>query len=1386
MKNIANKIIPRKEKSFTHYIQLFDKSETKGIVPKDSLDSEVPNEFLNSSGNLDFYVAMHAIAKDQNKFFNYYHEVKTALQIYDDLPVSCEEIYNERKGSSEYITSILWTVYACLTSGSTVTILARAEYMEELLKITFLSKSESNFSLGSRILKAIIATQHSPQTLSAIWDKLPNINTNDSKVDFIEFLLRRIGKSVYWYGYKDSTKRLFRLGYEAYGLLLSLMNVDRWKVEIVTTILSGLKEASESLKLGKVLSQHTIGSIKILSSLVKGSSFFDRNLIEFVTANVNHAANKAIIKSIDGDNVICYASTTDEVFTIPKSDVIKISLPAKVDVLELLTQDEIHALQVSTAEVWFSLEQSVSAPLSIRAERVASIRILYSQLENVIVNVISSILFKKSSVSENEVVDLLRVIMKNSKNTGRFVGKLERELLIREILKTMAEQPIFEDFTDEEIAEKFSSLGITAKNIVEELLKENFPVMKLAKCIDRGIKDKNSILSFVDESDEKKSDLLFKLNQLELKDFTVTDVAEQADLYQNSTAQLVIENKNYTTTRKEITTQPELSYFRKPKQFIKELTILAVLEATAYKNQVHFGLKLGNLEIAVSTNSGRPNFEINGNCLCEVKINEQLAIRVHVDPNGSITVINDNQKESLEIQDSSVFNGLRMGAYGLFMNTGERSSLMIFEVYEGKYTGAIQSKPVKPKDADNFKQVKVNVRDENLDKFRLKLLGLTDDQVNDTLSNSQDLRSGLDYVSKHYPNHFQNALTSLNQDAITDVRFVKTNREVPNGFTVVPVLEEGKIKEFNIPRKMMLIFKREQVTTGKVISKIIIGREETEFTDIGDFDLEEPNPMTHVWTKQVDFEKDSGLKDLIYIKSTSMYNVKVPFGYTLLSDKEGNIVNLAHNIGKKNFMFLAVKSGDTILNVQLNAMKKQLKHSVSFGIVDDFEIVQAEGKIDDNIFESQSIQELFNHYFEFSELDKQISYKNLTLSLIKKCPIVLTSIAQEYSISKLFDFLGQDLNKISKEVDSNIKTDNPIFREKILRDSLAKLLKSLIGDGGSCGPLLPIMIESPTHPYECNLDIDLEIKIPGASSLKIVFDPQTHTESSCDPLRFYKSSGRVEELKCLSGSPGESSWPTFEVEGDTVHMYFHSDGSVVYWGYKFDVIPIGGSGKGQGENPAPALWVFEKLAGLKQLPQDIVEIVSGKVVQPLFLCGIGAADFNQKLDAVNILRKVIRDQKGPPFKNILNMLMIQMNELHKECINSKNENKLLQALTNLMEETSQRFQLAGEELWFMEFCELVSDIKGLAQKDGFLDTLLFESFKKDINCSLDKVYESSHPYIRKTKKERIQIPGSAFMRITFDSNSELNPRDGVIFSYDEAGRNLVEEPKVEVTESPAR
>ena len=91
-------------------------------------------------------------------------------------------------------------------------------------------------------------------------------------------------------------------------------------------------------------------------------------------------------------------------------------------------------------------------------------------------------------------------------------------------------------------------------------------------------------------------------------------------------------------------------------------------------------------------------------------------------------------------------------------------------------------------------------------------------------------------------------------------------------------------------------------------------------------------------------------------------------------------------------------------------------------------------------------------------------------------------------------------------------------------------------------------IETP-HSYSNNMSETYSKIIEGASSLSLVFDSKCELESDCDYIEIYN---KTDTLVYTSKGRGNRSLANKEitVEGDTVKIYFHTDSSVVYWGFK--------------------------------------------------------------------------------------------------------------------------------------------------------------------------------------------------------------------------------------------
>ncbi|KAL4721693.1 hypothetical protein ACJJTC_015438, partial [Scirpophaga incertulas] len=107
--------------------------------------------------------------------------------------------------------------------------------------------------------------------------------------------------------------------------------------------------------------------------------------------------------------------------------------------------------------------------------------------------------------------------------------------------------------------------------------------------------------------------------------------------------------------------------------------------------------------------------------------------------------------------------------------------------------------------------------------------------------------------------------------------------------------------------------------------------------------------------------------------------------------------------------------------------------------------------------------------------------------------------------------------------------------------------------GGGRAPPQPVTVES-SHPYSDDTDISGVVKIPGASSLRVVFEHGCSTERKNDPLTISDASGRV--LGTRSGREPTDWSQEIIVAGDELRWRFTSDSSVNGWGWRFTAHPI--------------------------------------------------------------------------------------------------------------------------------------------------------------------------------------------------------------------------------------
>lgn len=123
----------------------------------------------------------------------------------------------------------------------------------------------------------------------------------------------------------------------------------------------------------------------------------------------------------------------------------------------------------------------------------------------------------------------------------------------------------------------------------------------------------------------------------------------------------------------------------------------------------------------------------------------------------------------------------------------------------------------------------------------------------------------------------------------------------------------------------------------------------------------------------------------------------------------------------------------------------------------------------------------------------------------------------------------------------------------------------------------PVIQES-SHPYVDDITLVGHVKIPGAESLRIEFDPQCSTEKRNDPLIIMDSSGRV--VTTRSGREFAQWAQEIRIPGDEMRWKFTSDNSVNGWGFRFLVHAI-----------MPASYLQELGSDRKILSQPSIDLV---------------------------------------------------------------------------------------------------------------------------------------------------------------------------------------------------
>jgi hypothetical protein len=101
------------------------------------------------------------------------------------------------------------------------------------------------------------------------------------------------------------------------------------------------------------------------------------------------------------------------------------------------------------------------------------------------------------------------------------------------------------------------------------------------------------------------------------------------------------------------------------------------------------------------------------------------------------------------------------------------------------------------------------------------------------------------------------------------------------------------------------------------------------------------------------------------------------------------------------------------------------------------------------------------------------------------------------------------------------------------------------------------VIEESAHPYAPGTAIKRYISVPGATSILVVFDPDSHTEAGVAFLSFWRDAALTQPLAVFHGR-GYINFSVTEINASEFWLTFEVDGNASgkYWGYKFWAIPL--------------------------------------------------------------------------------------------------------------------------------------------------------------------------------------------------------------------------------------
>jgi len=1369
-------INPNEDDSFLPYLQLFSVAEQPGLVPKDQAPKECPSDFFNPDGQLDFFAAFKAVTSRPDQYPNYFRELKMFLRAYN-LPKSCAEYYKASLSSqqAEYQASLLLLLHQCCASKGMLAVLGAPQALLELLKHMFCGSLKAS-TIAFRIVKDLVASEHSPESFEGLWTSFPKANLRsqygeEAASSLVLMLLTFIGVKSCLHIKSSryvflSAEKIEALAFEALGFLQSLCQNNRWREHIMKTCLGLVTKALVQVPT-EAGSETTIGAIGFLKNLDgrRNVSIHEWSKVELKGAGMSHGilikhkkAAGRLKLYCEGDDALHTESAETFVSTVPESKLFLYGqLPERLvaELFATLTQLVVELDDPRHNRSATSVEMRINNAAARRLVQSSAMEILASLCDTPhalqapdISSFVSRLITCLDTESSPSIPDVLyyqlrKIVYSRHKN------------IIAPAAKTAAEPVVI---TDEEKAKIIATYNEERQLLVALCDSIGLDFADIKEAIDKGNNDSDAVVKYIEqrnaslqakvETTPLDNLLLYKLGKSDrnvpvFKDFTGT-----AGCSESAKGHLCISAGMSSNGEKQYWKLFEESMFANLDKTPEEMTILAAVGFSDLISTASFSLKVGNLAVPISISQQEA---VSGTA------DKNHFFRLFLSFDGHVSVHKEATGELLfESEEGFSFEDVATTRYGLSLSTPGKVELKGFAVFSGHYKGTptyweeeAKDQPSVPGKFVPFKPARANTTTSAL----ISALGVDYPQAVALSQRHPELKQALKAMFAE-----QTALSPLVTDYgsfIVDMTVADSVEQLSPGFTKVPIYADRKESSdyFSYFGKAVGVKTAEE--RGAVFVKSIEIKDEAL-----SFVKEEKGQGT-------------GVVAVLVLKVTDPMNVELPAGYMIVGE-EGRGLNLTPDTG--SIHFLAYRTSFNFRQHPFTDFSQMTLRSSDSGLVDSFDPIKASTQEFDSkrvaeetaAFNAQSTVQLHTRLATLEKGYKKEACFKLVLKLLKRWTDCITDVDQ---LAKLLEASGRRFALLKPAVEAVFLQPAlaPLMADALLEDVLTQLISSVFGSTESSVSSKTLQFES-THPYENNLDKTGEIRIPGAKKLIFTFDPQCKSENNYDYLQFCKDSNYQQEIKKHTGT----TWPNFEVDGDTVYWKFHSDGSNNDWGYKFTVIGAvrvaAAAAEGATEDDvARALWTLEALIfNQPALPTHLTRFQGKELQNALTLFAHSTTDQDTTLRALFLLKQSLEipAEASEDAMAIVDLLFREATTQYRIEQPRPEKSSLLKDVVGLILELKDKYNLELKAEWFLNFYETFCFLKGVDTKDEHYQFLLLKQFLELHGRSLDVVRESAHPYAAVFTSRELYTRGSNLIQVEFTKDSEADPDHCILFSSD--------------------